>query len=459
MLKNTTGLKHYQIPAAERIVDSLLTHGVSFDASDTGVGKTFSVGGAIRELIEPIIQNIPPQFFVVCPRAVKSSWARACDHFGIKPMDILNYEKLNRGNTEYLSWVTNNDPTSPKDGYFKWHLPKGTIIIFDEVHKCKGEKSRNGAVLRAAKEQGYGMHVMSATAATNPLEMYSIGYVLGLHNGNRSQFRRFCADHGCYGNYDNMRFDRESNEAIQSMLKIHNVLTSSGKMVRISRTDLGDEFPSSIISADSVDMGSDTDTINQIYNDMFSELAALSERTDKYTTHHLNAITKARRLAELQKVPTFVEMIEDGIEEGKSVAVFVNYTDTLQALAKRLSRHKYGLIVGGQKERDRDRDISDFQSGVSKLILVNVSAGNAGISLHDLTGRNERYSLISPSYSAIHLVQVLGRVWRKDGGISTQRILFAAGTVEERICNRVREKIANVVALNDGILSDHDLEF
>jgi hypothetical protein len=50
--------------------------------------------------------------------------------------------------------------------------------------------------------------------------------------------------------------------------------------------------------------------------------------------------------------------------------------------------------------------------------------------------------------------QVTGRVWRESSKTkSVQKIVFVAGTVEERVCESVKEKLENLDILNDGDLS------
>jgi hypothetical protein len=86
-------------------------------------------------------------------------------------------------------------------------------------------------------------------------------------------------------------------------------------------------------------------------------------------------------------------------------------------------------------------------------MIVNLAAGNAGIGLHDLNGNHPRATIISPSYSAINLVQALGRIHRAEGKTPCiQKVMFAAGTIEERCCERVQSKLDNLDLLNDGDL-------
>jgi hypothetical protein len=81
---------------------------------------------------------------------------------------------------------------------------------------------------------------------------------------------------------------------------------------------------------------------------------------------------------------------------------------------------------------------------------VNIRAGGAGLSLHDPVTQVPRVALISPPYSAIDLKQVLGRTHRLGGGHSTQKLIFAADTVEEQVMQRVQNRVQNIDALLDS---------
>lgn len=173
-------------------------------------------------------------------------------------------------------------------------------------------------------------------------------------------------------------------------------------------------------------------------------------------TNELTAILRARQEIELVKVPLFLEMIEEGLENGMSVVVFCNFTETIHALAERLNTQ---CIVNGEAkyEKLRQQNIDNFQNDKERVILVNIAAGGAGLSLHDVTGNYPRLSIISPSYSAVLMRQSTGRVWRDSAkSKSIQKIVFVAKTVEEKVCESVNKKLANMDLLNDGDLKYDD---
>jgi SNF2 family DNA or RNA helicase len=377
-------------------------------------------------------------------------------YFGIKAHCLINYEKLIRGNTEHLSFKDGKD-NLPSD--YTINFPKNSLVILDEVHKCKSATSKNSDFLIKLKMDGYKSLLLSATSATNPLEMKAFGFATTLHN--LTSYRQFITDSGAYvGRYGGYQIDLQSQKTVEAMSNIHDKLFNLYKVSsRMTRKMFDKIFPDNHIMAECFDMGTNTDKINKVYQQMESELAALEESSVNYSQHHFAIMTKARRMAELLKVPTMVEMIEDWYDEGISPVVFVNFTDTVEAIEKQLAKNrkfdgKIARIVGGQSDKVRQKDIELFQSDNKRIMIANLAAGNAGVSLHDLNGNFARGAIISPSYSAINLLQALGRIHRAEGKTKCiQKVMFAAGTIEEDACKRVQSKLNNLECLNDGDLT------
>jgi superfamily II DNA or RNA helicase len=241
---------------------------------------------------------------------------------------------------------------------------------------------------------------------------------------------------------------------------IHDKLFNVYKIAsRMTRKMFDKIFPDNHIMAECFDMGSNTDKINKAYALMEAELADLEESSSNYSQHHFAIMTKARRTTELLKVPTMVEMIEDWFDEGISPVVFVNFTDTVEAIEKQLAKNrkfdgKIAKIVGGQTAKGRATDIDGFQADTKRIMIANLAAGNAGVNLHDLNGNFPRASIVSPSFSAINMLQALGRIHRAEGKTKClQKVMFAAGTIEQDACKKVQSKLNNLEALNDGDLT------
>jgi hypothetical protein len=456
---NTSGLLDPQIGHVHKLVNSVRTNGFAVDMSETGTGKTYAASAVIREL------NLP--FAVICPKTVIHQWKKILETFGLKNGVVINYERLIRGNTSYLKWQKTSDPVQPWNESATREMPvikfdPSTFILFDEGHKCKGVETSSAWLMIAAKLQGYKTMVSSATLATTPLEMKAFGFICGLHS--LYNFKDFCRTHGAEwsGRWGVMKFDGTDDKSKRIMSDLNKYLFDQKQCAsRMKVSDFGNLFPESHIVAEAYDLGSNSASIQSVYDTMEYELARLDERSASYREHVFAVMIEARRRAELCKVPLFIEMVEDLYDEGKSVVLFLNFTDTAEAISDRLRQNskfndQIGFIVGGQSISERQSDIEMFNADKKRVMIANISAGGTGVSLHDLNGKYPRASVISPTWSAYNMRQALGRVWRQ-GGLtkSYQRIVYAANCIEEQICRKVQSRLNCLDTLNDGDLAEH----
>ena len=149
------------------------------------------------------------------------------------------------------------------------------------------------------------------------------------------------------------------------------------------------------------------------------------------------------------RIDTISEYTLKYINQGKSVAIFVNFTQTIKELSQRLNCEC--IIWGSQSLKERSKSINDFCSDKSRIIICNIASGGCGISLHDTLGQFPRVSIISPTWSAQDLIQVLGRIHRAMGKTDCEQlIIFCKGTIEESVGNVIKQKINNIRFFNDG---------
>ncbi len=435
-------LLHFQREHAIRLVDALTRIGTAADTSDPGTGKTFVAVSACVHLGLRLV--------VVAPKAVLPAWERVATLFGADAISILNYEAIKTGKTGLGRF---------EGGEFVWDLPPEALLVFDEVQRCKARDSQNAKLLIAAKRQRIKTLLLSATAASNPLEMRAIGFALGLHN--LRNFWSWAHAHGVSKGRYGMEFDGNP----EHLARIHTLIFKdlrAGSRMRIA--DIPD-FPSTQIIAEPVGTGKERE-IPAVYDQLKRDLNQaeanddqgrkdeIAEEIDASAANHLTILLRARQDIEHLKIGTFASMAADAVEEGMSVAIFVNFDETLREAAASCGTDC--VIHGGQSAAEREEAIRRFQSNEAAIIVCNIRAGGVGVSLHDPTGAKPRLALISPTYSAQDLRQALGRVHRAGGAHSIQRIIFAAGTVEERACAAVEAKLACIDTLNDGDLQPED---
>ncbi len=442
-VKNEEGLRPWQIESVGKLVTALNKWGCAIDGSDVGVGKTYVACAVARELNMKIL--------VVCPKAVMEAWRRVVkNHFKMKDklVGVVNYEQLRIGKTEspFASFVENRRTHKKK---FIWKITKDTLIVWDESQKLKNWKTKNSKTCVEALKQGYKMLFCSATNATNPLELRTVGTCLKLFKGATAYYQ-WCYEHGVSKGRFGLEFTTEMRLRQKVLKKLHtDIFVNRG--VRLVRDTIPD-FPESEIIAECYNMDEeDVKKINEAHKEMQVELRRLAQQIKIDKASELTAILRARQQIELVKVPLFIDMVEEGLENGMAVVVFVNFTETIQALSQRLNTQC--IFDGKTKDEVRQQNVDDFQSGKEKVILVNIASGGAGLSLHDIQGLNPRLALISPSYSAVLMRQATGRVWRENSkSKSVQKIVFVADTVEENVCKNFQEKLRNLDLLNDGDL-------
>jgi superfamily II DNA or RNA helicase len=421
----------WQKEHASNLVTSVALNGYAKDGSDTGTGKTFVALHVAKVLgLEP---------FVLCPKAVVPSWKEAAKLFGYKNPHVYTYEKMRRGNTEYY-----------RDG--KWRLrPAAVLMIFDEDHRCKGSKSENAKMMIRAKSASLKILCLGATSCTNPTEMRALGYVLEMHD-DRGWYR-WCLKNGCKrGVFGGLTF----GNAKSVLKRLHDHIYKDGRGSRIKIADLPPgAFPDNLVMADGYDLSA-ADDITKIYDDLKDELLELEEKKDRDEGDSpLIAQLRARQEVELLKVPLFEDLARDAYENGNSVVLFVNFRQTMEALLKRLAGLcEIRMIHGGQTETERELQCLGFENDVARIMICTIQAGGTGLSLHDKNGNHPRVALISPSFSAIDFRQALGRIHRAGAKTpAVQKIVFAEGTVEMRVCKLVRAKLNNLDLINDDELN------
>lgn len=417
----SVNLYEWQKPSAEALLASLREYHVAADWSDTGTGKTAKAAWIAKELGKPVA--------VICPKAVIPSWKSWLKQAKLDPLFIYNYEKLRGGRTGFGDF---------KNGMWVWaeKLPHDTLLIWDEVHKCKGVASLNGKMLIQSKK--FNTLMLSATFASNPLDMKSTGYLLDLHKYN--DFYPWAIKNGVkkapWGALSYFGGKKKLAEIHKAMGK---------KASRIKIEELGDNFPDNEVFAEAYDCGD----VQGLYDELERKLAELKESKAKDKPHKMTEILRARQESELVRVPVLIDMAEALLDEGRSVVIFCNFRGTLEALQAKLT--KSSIIWGDQSEVEREDMIQDFQNDASHIMLCQIQSGGVGVSLHDVNGKRPRSSLICPTYSAIDLKQALGRIHRAGAkSKAVQRIIFAADSIEENVMRRVKAKLKNIETLNDG---------
>lgn len=437
----------WQQPAVDHHVRFLNDPGCRFhlNVSGAGRGKTVHVGAALARTGHKV--------FVVCPASVVTEWETTLLACGVKPDNLLavhsygyfTYRKTlkeKRRSFWFGKWLR-------KD--FIWDLPKGTVVVFDEVHQCNSSDyaTRSPMLLKGIGDNpGLQAIGLSATFADSPIQMKAIGYALGLHDWTNFKFwaYRYGVIHGEYGGLYFGETCREKGKAQKPHDDPRPFLIGMMKPVanRVGSVDFPPDFPRQQVQTISVDV-KNSPVLDNAYLKVLEQVKA-SDRPLPITI-----LLRSRQKSEYLKVPFFVEQTADAVKEGRSVVAFFNFQASLQEYADQIQKkfkQPPGIYDGSS-----DKDRQDFQNNKIRILAVTMSAGGQSINLHDTDGRFPRTALISPSYSARELIQALGRTFRANQkSVSIAKIIFAARTVESQVRQQVEAKVARIELLTDADL-------
>lgn len=452
----TITLRGWQKPIAARQTEVLKREKVFLEAATTGAGKTYLACQTIKDLKLPTL--------VVCPKIARSQWREVIRGMGVEEyvLDVVNPENL---------IASKNNPWYNHDAGWSEKVPKGpALLVFDELHRTAGgvykrsasggrkSGSGNKTVLMVARwvnksTPEHKVLAMTATPAESPLKMQLIGYLMGLHGFFADSFYNWCRNHGCHY--------VEKNRAGQMALEFTKNRTQAREIMLGIRKDMGDrflsigpgdipDFPEETVETVLVDLADkDHEALVRAYEEMPRNIKEVKPGSDDMVK-----LLRMRQQAEFAKAEVLAQMAVNIVEDGASCFLCMNFTDARHRVEKYL--HEKGVafasIYGGQNESERQAGISAFQDNRVHVIVGMSSACGVALSLHDVKHERPRVSLISPGYSCSELKQALGRIRRVGGTTATQKIVLAAGSVEERVARAVNRKIDNLDALVDGDL-------
>ena len=176
------------------------------------------------------------------------------------------------------------------------------------------------------------------------------------------------------------------------------------------------------------------------------------------------AILKFRMAAEECKAEDIAEAMWDSVQQGKSAIGAFNFKKGIGMAVKYLvdkkgvAREDISIIWGGiqdledeseylelgpQSKKARQREIDRFQKDKSHYCFYTFKSGGVGLSLHQHEPEmRQRNVFITPTYSAIELVQGLGRAPRITSWSNTPQVMiFYKDTIEEQVAAKVEQKM------------------
>lgn len=443
----------YQEQPIKVLAEAVYNNRAAIDGSDCGLGKTVVSLMAIKP------SGLPAA--VICSKSAIPAWKETAEAIGVPLLFASNIERL-KADQQVLRG----------DGLrWRWDLPRA-VLIYDEAHRASGFDSENGAILATAPRP---VLMLTATIADDPTKLRAVVHQLGLARWD--DFWSWCGRQGCVrGRFGGVEFsprravveERETELDLtcfhrvkrprgyqtgkkvecktcrqEILQKLHQQLFDGKRGVRVQVSDVPD-YPKNFIETVSVPV-EDQAAIDQAYK---AELEALENAAPNPGVQML----RARQISEHQKLASVIDLTDELLGNGRSVAIFVNFRDSLKRLVE-----KFGApyIHGDQTPDERGEAMKAFQANRTRVIALMIQAGGESISLPDLDGQHPRTELIMPGLSARELIQASWRSCRATSKSPSQvKIVFADGTLESRIRRNLDKKIIGHAIINDGLTDD-----
>ncbi len=444
-IKYEKELYDYQINHVKLLVSALRKAQCALDASETGTGKTHSA------LV--VAKNLKKNVMVCCPKPIIYAWYDAFQLHGFKIATtqeeakklskkgkrwgfVTNYEQFKNGNAPFVKMKYEK---KTRETVYSWKkFPEDAILIVDEIQRAKNYKTQNSKMLYSAYDSGVSMLLLSATAVDKVMFMYTIGHLLDLYR-SVVHFKQWARTKKILAPDDAI-----PEKYCLKQLHDH-IFPNRGSRMTIASA--GDMFPDNNVIWEPF-VNNKIKKIMALMVKHVKKIMAAKEPSNCILTE----IIRAKQECELLKVPVFIEMAENLIAEGKSVAIFLNYCESIEKVAMALGTDC--IIWGDNKDANERENIRRrFVENKSKIIICNIASGGVGISLHDTSpdGSHPRVSLINPTWSAQDLKQTLGRIYRSGcKSKCIQKIIYSPQTVEEKIMDVVKFKLESIDIVNDG---------
>jgi superfamily II DNA or RNA helicase len=410
----------FQVRAANEIATKLQKHRGVLLRGSTGLGKMYITCQVLKNLGQ---SNI----LWICPKNVKTQTARVLKEFGLsKNVFLFSYSELRSTVGQlYINWQADGNKSIPSwDSEF---LPN--LVVFDECQKLKNESSLAHQIALALP-QNVKVILTTATPFQRLIDAKYFVVLTGLASRTEATGYLKYFGYDIFG-YHPTYIERLRNHCEEVIVELKNV-----------------RFPyKAETECVTIPFASEQERLQ--YEMAFNEYVETCRRLGKSASaSHLTALLKFRQKAEILRAPHLVKLAVEHVNSGRQVIIGSNFLDTLRQCWRHLKLSNFdtnqiAYITGNQSSEERQKMIDSFQNGQKQIMLLTVTAAGVGISLHhDRESSKPRVVVLPPTWSAIDLVQVLGRAHRITSISDTKQIIvWYKDTVEERVVEVVRKKL------------------
>lgn len=397
------------LPHQEVTLQFLLGKKRCIIADEPRVGKTLPTASAA-------LQNLPA--LIICPAIVKSVWQSAFTNLNPDvPVNIIKGKK----NAEFFKAegvvIINYDLL----GSIK-QMEQFNTLVLDESHRIKSPKAIRTVAAQKLMRNIPNVYALSGTPIPNrPIELWPLLNGLGIYRGGYYDFasryaRMWKAPWG-------LDVSGASNlPELKEMLKPY--------VLRRKKADVFTGYQEPIVSLITFDL-----PVDHREKD-FNADALIDHPNPMLAFEGLSEIMKE---AGLRKVKPAIEFILDKLETGEPIVVFAHHKEVVHAIKDEIKKHcGVSVITGETNPKYRADIIAQFQSGVTKVFIGNLSACQEGIDL----SVSDTVIFVEATWQTSALLQASSRIENinKAGCAPLIYLLTIARSLDHTILKKVLQK-------------------
>lgn len=425
-----------------------------------GLGKTAQIIHIAEEL--KATRGLKHCFIICGLATLKTNWKREIQTHSDLSCTILGERVTRTGSTvidsvakraEILKepieefFIITNIETLRSDEVieaFKKGKNEIDMIVVDEIHKCKSNRSQQGKNLLKLKNAKYKIGATGTLLLNNPLDAYVPLAWIGAEKSTLTTFRYF------YCEFSNQMTGQVTG------VKNMDILKNQMAAVSLRRTkDLLNLPPKNIIN-EYVDMN---EKHRKFYDDIKKGIKKEVDKVKLTTQSVLAMITRLRQATASpsilttsditsSKIERTVDLVEQIVSNGDKVVIFSTFKESAYKLKELLLEYNPVLLTGDTKESEVEIIKSRFQTDDScKVFIGTWQKAGTGITL---TAANYMIFIDTP-WTYAEFEQSQDRIYR----IGTKKSVFIYNLIcKDTIDERVKDILYTKKAISDFVIDD-----
>jgi hypothetical protein len=386
--------------------------------------------------------------------------------------DIVSYEMLRRGNTNYISVI--EDYLSITNTWANIIKTKKVLVIVDEFHRLQKSSLQTQAVNLITrsilpKETKNRLVMLSYTPCDNEADLINIIYSIGLIDENRIDFFAKCDAVKLIKEI--VPLDQQTKFLdIASRLVVGKDRKSKATKIKLIQMIYSKYIVPQLTIHSIPDYAKNVDLkpeyaniMSEVSESMAKEIEAVlgsvikimnGGRVIKIIKGSKDTISVIAEKIEHIKIPVYTKLTENFLTENPTgkVVLMVLHINTIEILSQNLSKYNPVIYQGKMKIAQREEAITKFQDKNldHRVFIGSLRASCESIDLHDTSenGNFPRLILIPPCYFTKSVVQSTHRVFRD--GVTSKPIInivyttFQGRSLEKRYFDSVETKTKTI---------------